>query len=109
FLAWEGDDNIAVAEELRINGKIVSSPPLNPPNNVFNSTNTYTNATNLWNMDIDYFQVGSFISLGDTSMTVNIKTGQDLIIVNNILVALSSLFADATIDINEVKVSCNSR
>lgn len=109
FLAWEGDENISVAEELRINGKIVSNPPLNPANNVFNSTNTYTNAGNLWNMDIDYFQIGSFISLGDTSMIVNIKTGQDLIIVNNILVALSSLFADATININEIDVTCNSR
>lgn len=109
FLAWEGDENIAVAEELRINGKIVSDPPLNPANNVFNSTNTYTNATNLWNMDIDYFQVGSFIYLGDTSMTVQVKTGQDLIILNNILVALSSLFADATISIDKVDVTCNSR
>lgn len=109
FLAWEGDENISVAEELRINGKIVSNPPLNPANNVFNSTNTYTNAANLWNMDIDYFQIGSFISLGDTSMIVNIKTGQDLIIVNNILVALSSLFADATINIDQIDVTCDSR
>ena len=109
FLAWEGDDNIAVAEELRINGSIISNPPLNPANNVFNSTNTYTNATNLWNMDIDYFNVGSLISLGDTSMTVQIKTGQDLIIVNNILVALSSLFADATISIDKISVTCDSR
>jgi len=109
FLVWEGDDNIAVAEELMINGNIVSNPPLNPANNVFNSTNTYTNAANLWNMDIDYFNVGSFISLGDTSMTVQIKTGQDLIIVNNILVALSSLFADATISIDKIDVKCDSR
>lgn len=109
FLAWEGDDNIAVAEELRINGSIISNAPLNPANNVFNSTNTYTNATNLWNMDIDYFNVGSLISLGDTSMTVQIKTGQDLIIVNNILVALSSLFADATISIDKISVTCDSR
>lgn len=109
FLAWEGDDNLAVAEELRINGNIISNPPLNPANNVFNSTNTYTNATNLWNLDIDYFNVGSLISLGDTSMTVEIKTGQDLIVVNNILVALSSLFADATINIDKIKVECNSR
>lgn len=109
FLAWEGDDNIAVAEELRINGALVSNPPLNPGNNAFNNTNTYTGATNLWNMDIDYYQVGSFVSLGDTSMTVHVKTGQDLIIVNNILVALSSLFADASIVINDVKVECNTR
>lgn len=109
FLAWEGDDNIAVSEELRINGMLVSNPPLNPDNNTFNNTNTYTGATNLWNMDIDYYQVGNFVSLGDTSMTVHIKTGQDLIIVNNIIVALSSLFADATIVIDELKVECNSR
>lgn len=109
FLAWEGDDNIAVEEELRINGSIVSNPTLNPANNVFNSTNTHTNATNLWNMDIDFFQVGNYISLGDTSMTVQIKTGQDLIIVNNIVVALSSLFADATITIDKIDVTCDSR
>lgn len=109
FLAWEGDENIAVAEELRINGKLVGNPPLNPSNNAFNNTNTYTGATNLWNMDIDYYQVGSLINLGDTSMTVHIKTGQDLIIVNNIVVALSSLFADATITIDNITVECNSR
>lgn len=109
FLAWEGDNDLAVSEELRINGNLVSNLPLNPANNVFNSTNTYTNATDLWNMDIDYFNVGNYISLGDTSMTVGIKTGQDLIIVNNILVALSSIFADATITIDKVDVTCNSR
>ncbi len=109
FLAWEGDENIAVAEELRINNLLVSNPPLNPGNNAFNNTNSYTGATDLWNMDIDFYPIGSFISLGDTSMTVQIKTGQDLIIVNNIVVALSSLFADATIKINEIAVACNSR
>lgn len=109
FLAWEGDDNIAVEEELRINGKLVSNLPLNPANNAFNNTNTYTGASDLWNMDIDYYQVGTLIALGDTTMTVQIKTGQDLIIVNNIIVALSSLFADATILINEISVECDSR
>lgn len=109
FLAWEGDGNIAVSEELRINGKLISNPPLNPSNNVFNCTNTFTNSSNLWNMDLDYFQIGNVLSLGDTSMTVQVKTGQDLVIINNIVVALSSLFADATIEINEVDIECNSR
>ena len=109
FLAWEGDDNISVEEQLRINGMLVSNPPLNPGNNAFNNTNTYTGATNLWNMDIDYYQVGNFISVGDTSMNVHIKTEQDLIIINNIIVALSSLFADATIVIDAIEVTCDSR
>ena len=109
FLAWEGDENIAVSEELRINGKLMSNPPLNPSNNVFNCTNTFTNSSNLWNMDLDYFQIGNVLSLGDTSMTVQVKTGQDLVIVNNIVVALSSLFADATIEIDGIDIECNSR
>ena len=109
FLAWEGDENIAITEELRINDKILSNPPLNPSNNAFNCTNSFTGAANLWNMDIDYYNIGNYINLGDTSMNVKITTGQDLIIVNNIVVALSSLFADATIEITEVKVTCNSR
>src|SRR5690606_37281869 len=34
FLAWEGDSSIAVAEELRINGNVVSNLPLNPADNI---------------------------------------------------------------------------
>lgn len=109
FLAWEGDENIAVAEELLLNGQIVSNPPLNPGNNAFNNTNSYTGATDLWNMDLDFYDIGNFINLGDTSINITIKTGQDLIIVNNIVVALSSLFADATIAINDVELQCDSR
>ena len=30
FLAWEGDASLAVNETLRINGNILSNPPLNP-------------------------------------------------------------------------------
>ena len=33
FLAWEGDSGIQVNETLRINGNIISNPPLNPANN----------------------------------------------------------------------------
>src|SRR5690606_37518304 len=40
FLAWEGDNGVAVNETLRINGNILSNPPLNPADNAFNGTNT---------------------------------------------------------------------
>src|SRR5690606_11028199 len=42
FLAWEGDAGIAVNETLRANGNILSNPPLNPANNAFNGTNSFT-------------------------------------------------------------------
>ena len=44
FLAWEGDSSIAVNETLQVNGNIISNPPLNPSNNAFNSTNSFTNS-----------------------------------------------------------------
>lgn len=109
FLVWEGDANIAVGEELRINNKLVSNPPLNPVNNTFNCTNSFTGASNLWNMDIDYYSISNYISLGDTSMTFQIRSIQDLIIANSFVVTLSSVFADATIKIDEVSKECNSR
>lgn len=109
FLVWEGDDNIAVSEELRINNNIVSNPPLNPANNVFNGTNSYTGSNTLYNMDIDYFSIASYINVGDTSMNFMIRSGQDLVIANAFAVTLSSLFADATIVIDDVIKKCNSR
>lgn len=94
FLAWEGDDDLAIGEELKINNKTISNAPLNPLNNAFNGTNSFTGLANLWNMDIDNYDVGNFLELGDTEISVQIKTQQDLVIINNIAVALSSLFAD---------------
>jgi len=47
FLAWEGDLPNPNNESLRINNILVDDPPLNPGNNQFNGTNTYTNSTNL--------------------------------------------------------------
>lgn len=109
FLIWEGDANIAVNEELRINGILVGNPPLNPTNNAFNCTNSFTGANDLWNMDLDYYSISNYISVGDTSMTFQIQTGQDVIIAHNFAVTLSSVFPDATIKIDEVLTSCGSR
>ena len=109
FLAWEGDDNIAVSEELRINDMLVSDPPLNPVNNVFNGTNTFTGSNSLWNMDIDYYLISSYVSVGDTSLSVRIRSGQDLIIANSFIVTLNSVFADATLTLDAFATKCNSR
>jgi hypothetical protein len=52
FLAWEGDAGIANNETLRINGTIMNNA-LNPGNNAFNGTNSYTNSSDLYNMDLE--------------------------------------------------------
>ena len=57
FIAWEGDAGIAVNEQLTINGNLIGNPPLNPNNNAFNGTNSFTGASNLYNMDIDVYSI----------------------------------------------------
>src|SRR5690606_27282069 len=44
LLAWEGDD-FEKGEELRVNDNVISNLPLNPADDIFNSTNSYTGST----------------------------------------------------------------
>ncbi|WP_188443385.1 CARDB domain-containing protein, partial [Planktosalinus lacus] len=109
FLVWEGDAGLANGETLSINGVVMEDLPLNPATNAFNSTNSYTGASDLWNMDLDLYSIEDVINVGDTSMLVQLNTDQDGIIVNNINVVLASELPDATIDVTNVEVYCDSR
>jgi len=103
FLAWEGDAALAVNETLQINGNIISNPPLNPPTNVFNGTNSFTGATNLYNMDLDYYNMENFIQVGDTQAEIKLTSGQDFVMVNTIVTKLNSQLPDAVVAINEMQ------
>ncbi len=109
FLAWEGDESLAVSEQLTINGNIISNPPLNPANNAFNSTNSFTGATDLFNMDIDVYDIQDNISIGDTSATIALTSGQDYVMINNIITVLNSQLPDATVSIDTIETECGSR
>lgn len=109
FLAWEGDENIANQEQLRINNNIVSNPPLNPANNVFNGTNSFTGSNTLYNMDLDYFDISGYTNIGDNSMSVSIESHQDAVILNNMVVVLNSEVPDATITAEAVFGGCDNR
>src|SRR5210317_1334336 len=84
FLAWEGDTALANNETLLINGNLISNPPLNPEDNAFNGTNSFTNSSELFNMDIDFYNIEENINPGDTSATITLTSDQDLVMVNNI-------------------------
>ena len=102
FLAWEGDRGISVNETLRINGNILSNPPLNPADNAFNGTNSFTGSDVLYNMDIDVYPISNFINPGDTSATIQLTSGQDFVMVNNIITVLNTELPDATISIDTI-------
>lgn len=110
FVAWEGDSGLDVNETLRINGNIISNPPLNPATNAFNGTNSVTNSNQLYNMDLDIYNIQNNIQIGDTSALIQLTSGQDYVMVNTIVTKLNSQLPDATIEILNIEpVSCNSR
>jgi hypothetical protein len=100
FLSWEGDSSIANNETLSINGNILSNLPLNPQDNAFNSTNSFTNSNELYNMDIDFYNIENNINPGDNSATIQLTSSQDLVMVNNIVTVLNTELPDATIEID---------
>jgi gliding motility-associated-like protein len=109
FVAWEGDKNIAVNESLLINGNLIANPPLNPGNNAFNGTNSFTGATNLYNMDLDVYNIQNNIRIGDTKANIKLTSGQDFVMINAIVTKLNSQLPDATIKIGQIDKTCNSK
>ena len=103
FLAWEGDQSLAVNETLQINGNIISNPPLNPADNAFNGTNSFTQNQAMYNMDIDFYSIENNISPGDTSAVIDLTSGQDFVMINTIITVLNSQLPDATISIDTIQ------
>ena len=114
FLAWEGDSGIpfpgsSLIESLRINGNIISNPPLNPANNAFNGTNSETNSSQLYNMDLDIYNIQNNINVGDTQALIQLTSQQDYVMVNAIVTKLNSQLPDARISFTQPNLSCNVR
>jgi gliding motility-associated-like protein len=109
FVAWEGDQFISVNETLRVNGNPLSNPPLNPVNNAFNGTNSFTGSNTLYNMDLDVYNIQNNIKVGDTSAQIQLTSGQDFVMINTIVTKLNSQLPDASIQINSVETTCDSK
>ena len=108
FVAWEGDKNISVNESLRINGNLIGNPPLNPIDNAFNGTNSFTGATDLYNMDLDVYTIENNINIGDTTAEIQLTSGQDFVMINTVVTKLNSQLPDATTAF-DAELECNSR
>lgn len=117
FLAWEGDNALNYGESLVFNGNVLQNLPLNPGDNAFNGTNSFTNSTTSFNMDLDVYDIHNFINIGDDTATIKLTTGElvngqmraDLIIINNIVTVLNSQLPDATVQFDEVNLACDNK
>lgn len=106
FIAWEGDSQLAT-ETFTVNGITISNP-FNPIDNVFNSTNSVTGSSQLYNMDLDIYDIDSYISIGDTNASIELTSYQDFIMINTVVTKLNSQLPDATIVLNNYSTECNT-
>ena len=109
FIAWEGDANLAIRESLTINGDVLSDLPLNPEENAFNGTNSVTGASNMFNMDLDIYNIQNHIRIGDATAEIRLTSGQDFVMINAIITKLNSQLPDATITVENIIKQCHSR
>ncbi|MDI1316508.1 gliding motility-associated C-terminal domain-containing protein [Flavobacterium sp.] len=108
FIAWEGDANISNQESLLINGNILSDA-INPPDNAFNGTNNITGTSDLYNMDLDIYDIQPYINAGNTSAEIKMTTAQDFVLISTIVTKLNNKLPDAIVAINAVEQQCDSR
>lgn len=95
FLAWNGSPNLFGGESISFNNTVLSDA-LNPADNPFNGTNNYTGATDLWNMDLDVFDISNLIQVGDTQATLTF-TSSFFRFIQNVVAVIPSELPDATL------------
>jgi hypothetical protein len=98
YLAWNGSPNLFFNESVSFNSNLLSDPPLNPIDNPFNGTNSYTGANDLYNMDLDVFDISNYISVGDTNATLTFTSAADRFI-QNVVTVIRSELPDAQIEL----------
>ncbi|MCB0471791.1 MAG: DUF11 domain-containing protein, partial [Flavobacteriaceae bacterium] len=118
--SWEGDPNLdgnsagsTNPEALSVTNQSGTTFTLSGDggqtgNNAYNSTiydNTASpvyNASNIYGLDLDTYNLSSYIFQGDSQITVNVDTGQDFVIVNSVVVKVPSNLITGTVfeDIN---------
>ncbi|WP_282057181.1 Calx-beta domain-containing protein [Maribacter luteus] len=113
-LSWEGDQNFNASENLTVNTGLGNLPLIGDGDNSFfsrnpfnstifdNSDATPVNDTNAHGMDLDTYDFSSFVLPGETSVTVNVQSGQDLVIMNAVILKVPSNLISGTVfeDVN---------
>ncbi|GAB5538533.1 MAG: hypothetical protein Salg2KO_06360 [Salibacteraceae bacterium] len=112
-LSWEGDATLANNENLQFITTSAGSNTLSGDGgqtgtNPFNSTiydNTaapVVNNSNIYGVDLDTYDVSTFLQQGESSATTRVQVGQDLVIMNSVLLKVPSNLITGTVfeDVN---------
>ena len=102
-LSWEGDQTLANNESLTFTTPSAGTNELNGDgdndgvtDNPFNSTiyddtvGPPVNITTTYGVDVDTYDVSSYIGVGETSATTSVNVGQDYVIMNAVVLKVPS-------------------
>ncbi|WP_378185444.1 right-handed parallel beta-helix repeat-containing protein [Aquimarina sp. W85] len=104
ILSWEGDQSLANNEVLTVTNGLGLTFELTGDgdndgtniDNPFNSTifdNTVipnVNNTTSYGVDLDTYDLSAFIGIGESSITTNVQVGQDLVMLNSVILSVPS-------------------
>ncbi|NER09186.1 Carboxypeptidase regulatory-like domain-containing protein [Muriicola jejuensis] len=101
--SWEGDQTLSNNESLTVttglgtfnlvgDGDNTGLPTINPFNSTHydNTSAPVVNNTNSHGVDLDTYNISPFISPGETSVTTNVGSGQDFVILNTVTLKVPS-------------------
>lgn len=94
-ISWEGDEGNSgslngFSETLLFNGNVLSDAD-NPQNNQYNSTiNTLSPSTGRYGVDIDTYDISSFLSAGDTEATSRYSSGGDMVLLSAEIISVTN-------------------
>ena len=101
--SWEGDQTLSNNESLTVttglgtfnltgDGDNTGLPTINPFNSTHfdNTVGPVVNNTNSHGVDLDTYDVSPFVTAGETSVTTNVGSGQDFVILNTVTLKVPS-------------------
>ena len=95
-ITWEGDPDLNTGEDLQFNGNVLTDA-CNGANNQYNSTiNTLLCTGNaatddvFYGVDLDTFNIGSYLTAGNTSATTYYQAGSDLVYLSAQVVSVAN-------------------
>jgi uncharacterized repeat protein (TIGR01451 family) len=95
YLAWDGDPDLTGDEEVRFNGFALTDG-LNPAGNGMNSTVNSQARTNVYGLDLDSYDVSSRLSAGARTASLEVETGNDMVVLQAVVTAVAVVLVDVT-------------
>lgn len=107
-IAWEGDDFPFPDDNVdffQLNGNVLPSGGFTDPTNIFNGTNSFVTPTDVtfFNGDLDDFdasgEVQNLLNTTAANFNFNLRSGQDFILLNTLVMRLPNEAPDALVEI----------